>query len=162
MIILAVEKELELLLSEKEIKFGDKEVVVKKLSMLDTIRIASNLSEIIAQVVNNEEAVSSAIAKLSFKSEDGDDTLIRIMGFIELLGLVGDDGVDFIKSIINKSTTLTGAEIESIDLVDGIDLLTSIYDVNEGFFKKCGKKLQEKMKKLAPTVEKEEKKKKKK
>lgn len=161
---MAVNEELELLLSEKEVTFGDKKVVVKKLSMLDTIRIASNLSNVVANVMSNSDAVSSAIAKIGFKSEDnsGDESMIRIMGFIEMLGLIGDDGVDLLKSIIDKSTTLTAQEIEDIDLVDGMDLLQVIYEVNKGFFKKCGKKLEEKLNKLnkesAPTETKKTKK----
>ena len=161
---MAVNEELELLLSEKEVTFGDKKVVVKKLSMLDTIRIASNLSNVVANVMSNSDAVSSAIAKIGFKSEDnsGDESMIRIMGFIEMLGLIGDDGVDLLKSIIDKSTTLTAQEIEDIDLIDGMDLLQAIYEVNKGFFKKCGKKLEEKLNKLnkesAPTETKKTKK----
>ena len=158
MIILTeADKELELLLSEKEVKFGDKDVVVKKLSMLDTIRIASNLSSVVANMMSNSDAVSGAIAKIGFKSEDnsGDESMIRVLGFVEILGLIGDEGVDLLKSVIDKSTTLTPQEIEDIDLIDGIDLIQAIYEVNKGFFKKCGKKLEEKMakinKELAPT-----------
>ena len=40
------EKELDILLANKEVKVGDKTVVVKRFSLLDTIRIASHLSGI--------------------------------------------------------------------------------------------------------------------
>ena len=67
------------------------------------------------------------------------------MGLLEMIGLIGEDGVDMLKQVISKATTLTNQEIEDLDLLEGIDLIQDIYEVNEGFFKKCGEKLQEKM-----------------
>ena len=142
------DKELELLISEKELEFGDKQIVVKKISMLDTIRIASSLSDIIVKVMDDSDTFSTAIAKITFESEDGEDvTPIKIMGFLELIGAVGDDGVELLKNIIVKSSNLTPAELEDIDIVDGVDLVSAVYEVNKGFFMKCGKKLMAKMEK---------------
>lgn len=145
---MAVDKELELLISEKELEFGDKQVVVKKISMLDTIRIASRLSDIITKVMDDSDVFSTAVAKLAFEPENGEDaTAIRVMGLLELLGALGEDGADLLKNIIAKSTTLTPAEVEDLDIVEGLDIIMSVYEVNRGFFMKCGKKLMAKMEK---------------
>ena len=144
-------EELELLISEKELTVNDKQVVVKKISMLNTIRIASNISDIVAKALSDTTAISSAIAKMMYKEEkDGEEYGfgIQATGVIELLGIIGDDGVSVIKDIIIKSTNLTGVEVEELDIVDGVDILLAIYEVNKGFFMKCGKKLQEKMEKV--------------
>ena len=143
-------EELELLISEKELAIGDKTVVVKKISMLDTIRIAASISDLVARVMNDTNAFSTAIAKMMYKEEMAEDGEsyglgIQAAGVIELLRIIGDDGVSVIKNIIVKSTNLTGVEVEELDLVDGIDLLITIYEVNKGFFTKCGKRLQEKL-----------------
>ena len=79
---------------------------------------------------------------------------MRLMGVVEIFGAIGDDGVDLLKNIITKSTNLTAEDAEELDLIEGVDILTSIYEVNKGFFVKCGKKLQEKMKKPTKTKKK--------
>lgn len=148
-----MDKEMELLLSEKEINIGDKTIVVKRIALLDTIRIASKVSEIVSLVLNSSEAFDTALSKIFYngitKDEDGkesklDDTqlnAIRMTGVLELVGLVGDDAVNLLRTIIVKSTNLTQEEADTIDSVDGIDLLETIYEVNKGFFKKCMSKL---------------------
>ena len=141
-----MDKELELLISEKEVTVKGKQVIVKKISMLDTIRIASGLSGIVASVLKEDNAFGVALAKITYTPENGEDaTVIKIMGLLEMIGLIGEDGVDMLKQVISRATTLTNQEIEDLDLLEGIDLIQDIYEVNEGFFKKCGEKLQAKM-----------------
>lgn len=141
-----MDKELELLTSEKEVTVKGKQVIVKKISMLDSIRIASGLSGVVANVLKEDSAFGAALAKITYTPEKGeDDTVIKIMGLLEMIGLIGEDGVNIIKQIISKSTTLTNKEIEDLDLLEGTDLLFDIYEVNESFFEKCGKRLQERL-----------------
>ena len=59
--------------------------------------------------------------------------------------MIGDEGVDFIKDLIVKSTTMTDEEVEMITLEDSIDLFQNIYEVNEGFFTKFITKVNEKL-----------------
>lgn len=151
-----MDKEMELLLSEKEIKIGDKTVVVKRIALLDTIRLATRLSDIVGLMVRSSEAFSEAFYKISYngrKTEDGNEVKesqndingVRALGLIEILGLVGEDGTDILKDLIVKSTNLDEREAESIDCIDGIDLLFTIFEVNKGFFEKCMNKLKEKI-----------------
>lgn len=157
-----MDKEMEVLLSEKELTFGDKTVVVKRIALLDTIRLASQISEIVSQVLSNDKIFGNAMGKLLYsgrpeKDKDGNDiaydgeetadeiSSIRIMGAVELIGLIGDDGIELLKSLMQKSTNLTAQELENIDCVDGIDIIAEIYEVNKSFFGKCMSKLKEKM-----------------
>ena len=81
-----------------------------------------------------------------------------MMGLVELLGIIGEDGVDIVTDLIVKSTNLTDEEAEQIDVDEGIDLLFGIYEVNKGFFTKLSNKLQKKVKKpRAKTASKESK-----
>lgn len=143
------ENEIEVLLSEQEIKVDGKVVVVHKLAMLDTIRLASQMSSLASAIVNNSEVASNAINKFAVNSGDANsDNAIRIIGMVEILGLVGEDAADLIQNIIVKSTNLSIEEAEAISAEEGIDLLFSIYEVNKGFFKKFLQKLKEKAKNL--------------
>jgi hypothetical protein len=147
---MATEKdEMDLLLSEKERKIGDKKVVVKKISLLNTIRLASHLSEIAGRVVQNSELAASAITKLTFSEGENEQQVngVRLMGIVELLGIIGEDGSDLVVDLITKSTNLTEEEAEEIDTDSGIELLFDIYEVNKGFFTKLSNKLQKKVKK---------------
>ena len=54
------DKELDILLANKELKVGDKLVVVKRFSLLDTIRIASHLSSIAGMILNATDATATA------------------------------------------------------------------------------------------------------
>lgn len=144
-----MDKEMEVLLAEKEIKVNDKTVVVKRFSFLDTIRLASHASAIIAEVISDSEKTAGAITRLMFDSgNEKEDNMIRITGFVELLSIVGDDGVELLKEIMVRSTNLDETEVENIDSVDGIDLAFAVYEVNKGFFMKCMNKL----KKAIPNV----------
>ena len=158
---MATEKdEMDLLISEKERKIGDKKVVVKKISLLNTIRLASHLSEIAGRVVQNSELAASAITKLTFSEGENEQQVngVRLMGIVELLGIIGEDGADIVTDLIVKSTNLTDEEAEQIDVDEGIDLLFGIYEVNKGFFTKLSNKLQKKVKKpKAKTASKESK-----
>lgn len=158
---MATEKdEMDLLLSEKERKIGDKRVVIKKISLLNTIRLASHLSEIAGRVVQNSELAASAITKLTFNEGENEQQVngVRLMGIVELLGIIGEDGADLVVDLITKSTNLTEEEAEEIDTDSGIELLFDIYEVNKGFFTKLSNKLQKKMKKpKAKTASKESK-----
>ena len=59
--------------------------------------------------------------------------------------MLGEDGVDFIKELILKSTTMEEEDVEAVSLEDSVDLIESIYEVNEGFFTKFTKKVNEKL-----------------
>lgn len=142
-------KEMELLLSEQEIKVDGKTVIVHKLAMLDTIRLASQMSSLAAAIVNNSEVAANAIGKLAVNSGDlNSDNAIRLIGMVEILGLVGEDAADLIQNIVVKSTNLTEDEAELISAEEGIDLLFKIYEVNKSFFKKFLQKLKEKTQNL--------------
>ena len=141
--------EMELLLSEQEIKVDGKTVIVHKLAMLDTIRLASQMSSLAAAIVNNSEVAANAIGKLAINSGDiNSDNAIRLIGMVEIIGLVGEDAADLIQNIIVKSTNLTEDEAELISAEEGIDLLFKIYEVNKSFFKKFLQKLKEKTQNL--------------
>lgn len=141
--------EMELLLSEQEIKVDGKTVIVHKLAMLDTIRLASQMSSLAAAIVNNSEVAANAIGKLAVNSGDiNSDNAIRLIGMVEILGLVGEDAADLIQNIIVKSTNLDYDEAELISAEEGIDLLFKIYEVNKSFFKKFLQKLKEKTQNL--------------
>jgi hypothetical protein len=141
--------EMELLLSEQEIKVDGKTVIVHKLAMLDTIRLASQMSSLAAAIVNNSDTAANAIGKLAVNSGDANsDNAIRLIGMVEILGLVGEDAADLIQNIIVKSTNLTEDEAELISAEEGIDLLFKIYEVNKSFFKKFLQKLKEKTQNL--------------
>lgn len=132
-----MDKETEILLSEKEIKVGDKLLVVKRFSLLDTIRLASQASGVVAHIMGDSAVSASALTKLSFQGENEEETNgIRLMGLVELLSVVGDEGTEFIKMCISKATNLEYDEVEQIDSIAGIDLLFTIYEVNKGFFSK--------------------------
>ena len=105
-------KEMEVLLAEKEIKVNDKTVVVKRFSFLDAIRLASHTSAIIAEVINDSEKTAGAVTRLMFNSgNEKEDNVIRITGFVELLSIVGDEGVELLKEIMVKSTNMDEEEI---------------------------------------------------
>lgn len=141
--------EMELLLSEQEIKVDGKTVVVHRLAMLDTIRLASQMSSLAAAIVNNSEVAANAIGKLAVNSGDlNSDNAIRLIGMVEILGLVGEDAADLIQNIVVKSTNLTKDEAELISAEEGLDLLFKIYEVNKSFFKKFLQKLKEKTQNL--------------
>ena len=148
--------EMELLLSEQEIKVDGKTVIVHKLAMLDTIRLASQMSSLAAAIVNNSDTAANAIGKLAVNSGDANsDNAIRLIGTVEILGLVGEDAADLIQNIIVKSTNLTEDEAEAISAEEGLDLLFKIYEVNKSFFKKFLQKLKEKTKSLVQKEEEE-------
>jgi len=157
-----MDKEMELLLSEKEIKIGDKTVVVKRIALLDTIRLASHISDVVGRVVNSSTLFESALGKIMYNGrpekdangnvieykdqelqEDIDN--IKMYGIIEIFGIIGEDGVDVLKDLIVKSTNMSDEEVENIDCVEGIDIISTIYEVNKGFFVKCMSKLKEKL-----------------
>lgn len=155
---------MEVLLSEKELVIGKKKVIVKKIALLDTIRLASHISEVVSVAVNSSDAVTNALFKIGYngnaedkenlKNKDDMEDLfngVRVTGFIELFSILGKDGTDLLKDIIVKSTNLTDDEAEEVDCESGIDLIIAIYEVNKGFFTKLSSKLKEKLKKNKPT-----------
>ena len=152
--------EMELLLSEQEIKVDGKTVIVHKLAMLDTIRLASQMSSLAAAIVNNSDTAANAIGKLAVNSGDiNSDNAIRLIGMVEIIGLVGEDAADLIQNIIVKSTNLDYDEAELISAEEGIDLLFKIYEVNKSFFKKFLQKLKEKTQNLVEKKDEEKSKK---
>lgn len=143
-------KELDLLLSSKEIRINNKVVVVKRFSLLNTVRIASKLSAIVGLVLNGTEATASALNKAMYTPKDADvseDTInsIRFMGMIELIGLLGEEGADLLSDLLVKGTNLSYDEIEEVDAVDGVELVFTMYEVNKGFFTKFMSKLEKKL-----------------
>jgi len=154
-----MDKEMELLLSEKEVKLANgKKVVVKRIALLDTIRLTARLSGIVGAVMNSSENFTSALAKIAYSGKlvgGGKDTeeninSIRLMGIVEAFNIIGEDGTELLKDILVKSTTLTDEDVEQIDCVDGIDILFDIYEVNKSFFGKCWSKLKAKVEKKKP------------
>ena len=150
-----MDKEMDLLLAEKEIKIGDKVVTVKRIALLDTIRLASHLSSVISLVVSSSDKFSDAMYKVTYSGTNDEDkklletqdeiNSIRIMGFVEIVGIIGEDGTELLKELIVKSTDLDSREVEEIDCIGGIDLISAIFEVNKGFFEKCMSKLKEKL-----------------
>jgi hypothetical protein len=137
-------KEMDLLLSEKEMSVGGKMVTVKRIALLDTIRIAAKISDLVAKVLGNPEIFDSALNKIMYRKEEASQEEIngvRMTGIIDLLGLIGDDSVDIIRYIILKSTNMTEEEVENVDCLEGVDLLTEVYKINKGFFVNCWSKL---------------------
>lgn len=146
--------DLDMLLSEQEIKVDGKVIIVHKLAMLDTIRLASQMSSLASAIVNNSDTAANAINKLVVNSGDVTaDNAIRLIGMVEILGLIGEDAADLVQNILVKSTNLSYEDAEDISAEEGIDLLFKIYEVNRNFFKKFLNKLKEKTKGL---VQKEE------
>ena len=140
-----MDKEMEVLLSEKEIKVGENLLVVKRFSLLDTIRLASQASGVVTHIMSDSEVSASALTKLTFQGENDEETNgIRLMGLVELLSVVGEEGTEFIKMCISKATNLDYEEVEQIDSVAGIDLVFAIYEVNKGFFSKLLSKVAKK------------------
>ena len=149
-------KEMEVLLAEREVTVNDKKIIVKRYSLLDTIRLAAHASSIVASVIQDSDKTASAITKLTFKGNNQiENNSIRMLGLVELLSIVGEDGVYLLKELLVKSTNLDEDEVEEIDLVDGIDLVFAMYEVNKGFFMKFMKKLEEKIPKKKRTTKKE-------
>lgn len=122
--------------------------------MLDTIKLASDLSKVASALVDNSDLIASAITKITYQdkeNKDDDYTMFRIMGALELLSAVSENSVDFIHDIIEKSTNLEYDEVGELDNEAGMDVLCSIYKVNKSFFQKLFKKLKEKMTSLTET-----------
>lgn len=147
-----MDKEMDVLLSEKELNIGGKKIIVKRLALLDTIRLASHISDIVSIVLNSSDAVSNAFNKVAYSGNpeienETEDTIngIRVTGLIEIFGILGDDGTSLLKDLIVKSTNLTEEDVEDIDCIDGIDLISEIFEVNKGFFEKLSNKLKEKL-----------------
>ena len=122
--------------------------------MLDTIKLASDLSKVASALVDNSDLIASAITKITYQdkeNKDDDYTMFRIMGALELLSAVSENSVDFIHDIIEKSTNLEYDEVGELDNEAGMDVLCPIYKVNKSFFQKLFKKLKEKMTSLTET-----------
>lgn len=136
-----VTDEMEVLLAEREVPIGDKKIIVKRYSLMSTIKIASKASGIATAFLSNSEVTASAFAKLTVNSDSEDLTAIRLLGMIELISMLGDTGAEFIRTCIAYATVLTDEEIDDLDPDAGIDLIMSIFEVNKGFFTKCLNKL---------------------
>ena len=142
-----MEKEMELLLNtEKEVKIGNKKVVVHKISMLDSIKLASHLSVIATALIANSDATAKALTMLQVgDNEEEDNSNVRLLGIAQLLAILGTEGADLLGDIIEKCTNLEEEEVAQIPAEDGIDLLFEIYEVNKSFFTKLSQKLEEKV-----------------
>lgn len=139
-------EEMELLLSDHEVKINGKKVIVHKFPMLSGIRLTSKLSKIVGKSLSDENtsnAIDTAVRAMIVNGDTDEDTKgFRIFGIRTLLEILGDDLVDIIADVIEKSTNLDENDVEEISLEDGLDLLFDIYEVNKGFFTKFTKKLQ--------------------
>ena len=155
------DKEMKLLLSEKEFVIGDKTIIVKKLSILNTLRLAQQLSSIASRLVGNPDLGARALAKLTYtpKEDDSESDIagVRLMGILELFDIAGEDIIDVIRDILVKSTNLTVAEAEELSGEKGLDIMFAIYEVNKDFFMKSLNKLKEKLPKAKKQEEKQEK-----
>lgn len=138
-------EEMELLLSDQEVEVNGKTVTVHKFPMLAAIRITAKLSKLVGKAIKDEESVSNvetAFNALILGSSDADDSKAYLAyGIRVFMEMFGEPLVDIIGDIIYKSTDLGKDEIEAIDLEEGLDLLTAIYEVNKGFFTKFTNKL---------------------
>lgn len=135
--------ELETLLAEKDITINDKKVIIKRYSFISTLKLASRTSGLVAKIMNNSEVASSAISKLTLDVDDSSTGYsLKMIGMAELLSILEEDSVEFIKDCISFATNdLTDEEIEDLDPDVGIELLLDICEVNKGFFMKCLTKL---------------------
>ena len=138
-------EEMELLLSDQEVKVNGKTVTVHKFPMLAAIRITAKLSKLVGKAIKDEESASNvetAFNALILGGSDTDDSKAYLAYGIRIfMEMFGEPLVDIISDVIYKSTDLGKDDIETIDLEDGIDLLTAIYEVNKGFFTKFTNKL---------------------
>lgn len=145
-----VKDEIDLLLSEKEVKVNNKKVIIHKISLLDSIRLTSKLSNIASKILEDSDATASALTKITFKGAKDDDTninAIHVVGITELLAIIGEDSASLLEDVIGKTTNMSDDDIDNISAEDGIDILFDIYEVNKGFFTKFMNKLQKKTKK---------------
>lgn len=141
----ALKEEMELLLSDKEVTLGDKKIIVHKISLIDSIKMTSYLSNIVSKLMNDFDGVAQALAKLTIGEDNDKEAMqIRAVGAVELLAFIGEDSADFISNLIAKTTNVPEDEIGNISAEDGIDLLFDIYEVNKSFFTKFMSKLQKK------------------
>ena len=140
-------EEMELLLSDQEVKVNGKIVTVHKFPMLAAIRITAKLSKLVGKAIKDEESASNvetAFNALILGGSDTDDSKAYLAYGIRIfMEMFGEPLVDIIGDVIYKSTDLGKDDIETIDLEEGIDLLTAIYEVNKGFFTKFTNKLKE-------------------
>lgn len=138
-------EEMELLLSDQEVKVGGKTVLVHKFPMLAAIRITAKISKLVGKAIKDEESTSNvetAFNALMLSGSNAEDSKAYLAyGVRILMEMFGETLVDIIGDIIHKSTDLGKEEIEAIDLEEGLDLLTVIYEVNKGFFTKFMNKL---------------------
>jgi hypothetical protein len=138
-------EEMELLLSDQEVKVGGKTVLVHKFPMLAAIRITSKISKLVGKAIKDEDTTSNvetAFNAIILSGGDTEDSKAYLAyGIRILMEMFGETLVDIIGDIIHKSTDLGKEEIEAIDLEEGLDLLTAIYEVNKGFFTKFTNKL---------------------
>ena len=142
----ALKEEMELLLSDKEVTLGDKKIIVHKISLIDSIKMTSYLSNSVSKLMNDFDGVAQALAKLTIGEDNDKEAMqIRAVGAVELLAFIGEDSADFISNLIAKTTNVPEDEVDSISAEDGIDLLFDIYEVNKSFFTKFMSKLQKKV-----------------
>lgn len=140
-------EEMELLLSDQEVKVNGKIVTVHKFPMLAAIRITAKLSKLVGKAIKDEESASNVETAFNAMILGGSDTedskSYLAYGIRIFMEMFGEPLVDLISDVIYKSTDLDKDEIEAIDLEEGLDLLVAIYEVNKGFFTKFTNKLKE-------------------
>ena len=80
---MSTKEEMDLLLAEREIKVGTKKFIVKKISMLNAIRLTTKLSGVVKRLMEDSEGFSRAISELSYVDENNKATTtsIRLLGF---------------------------------------------------------------------------------
>lgn len=150
-------EEMDLLMSDKEIKVNGKRIIVHKYPMLSAIRLTSKLSNLVGKALSNDDSVKAIDTAFKAMVVEGDTEAetkgYRLYAIRTLLEMLGDELVDIISDVIVKSTNLNDEEVEDIDLEAGLDLLFTIYEVNKGFFTKFTKKLQVLSEKMASKAE---------
>lgn len=143
-------EEMEVLLAAKEVTIKGKKMEVNPLSFKNTLKVALKATDIVNSALNNSEGISSAITKLTVvEGTDGieDAKGVKLIGAVELAGIIGEEGIDFLLEIIKMSVNITDDELDKVDPLEGIEIVEAIYKVNKDFFTKCMNKLFPKVKK---------------
>ena len=66
---MSAKDEIDLLLAEREIKVGTKKFIVKKISMLNAIRLTTKLSDVVKRLMEDSDSFSRAMSELSYVNE---------------------------------------------------------------------------------------------
>ena len=76
---MSAKDEMDLLLAEREIKVGTKKFIVKKISMLNAIRLTTKLSDVVKRLMEDSDSFSRAMSELSYVNEKADKPLSDVV-----------------------------------------------------------------------------------